>query len=163
MVLLFTLSLFVEKSAFFEFSDKFSLTVCLSYGIGRLGCLFSGDGCFGKYTTLPWGMYFPYGVSPNIIPVHPTPLYESICSLILFIFLKNVDSKKRFIGQTFVYYLFLSSMVRFFIEFVRINPIYKLGLTLSQWIALSLLVFSIGEYIWLKKKNYKQSPQEIKI
>src|SRR6185437_155038 len=50
----------------------------LGYGIGRIGCLLSGDGDYGKPTSLPWGMSFPNGLVPTTQRVHPTPIYELI-------------------------------------------------------------------------------------
>src|SRR6201993_1140503 len=48
------------------------------YGVGRLGCLTSGDGDYGIPTNLPWGMSFPEGLVPTPpgVRVHPTPIYE---------------------------------------------------------------------------------------
>jgi len=37
-----------------------SVSIC--YSIGRIGCLLSGDGCYGKPTTLPIGMSCPKGI-----------------------------------------------------------------------------------------------------
>ncbi len=39
--------------------DAASPAAAMGYGIGRIGCLISGDGDYGKPTTLPWGMAFP--------------------------------------------------------------------------------------------------------
>ena len=39
--------------------DLVSPCAALGYGVGRLGCLMSGDGDYGIATSLPWGMTFP--------------------------------------------------------------------------------------------------------
>ena len=39
--------------------DVASPAAALGYGIGRIGCLISGDGDYGIPTSLPWGMSFP--------------------------------------------------------------------------------------------------------
>src|SRR5262245_55405929 len=57
--------------------DLVSPCAALGYGIGRLGCLLSGDGDYGTATSLPWGMSFPDGLVPTTQFVHPTPVYES--------------------------------------------------------------------------------------
>ena len=45
----------------------------IGYGIGRIGCFLSGDGCYGipiqpihllGFTFRPWGMAFPNGIEP---------------------------------------------------------------------------------------------------
>jgi prolipoprotein diacylglyceryltransferase len=58
--------------------DAGSPAAALGYGIGRIGCLLSGDGDYGKPTSLPWGMSFPNGLVPTTERVHPTPIYELI-------------------------------------------------------------------------------------
>ena len=56
--------------------DAGSPAAALGYGIGRIGCLLSGDGDYGVPTSLPWGMSFPNGLVPTTERVHPTPIYE---------------------------------------------------------------------------------------
>lgn len=53
----------------------------VAYAVGRIGCLISGDGTYGRPTTLPWGMTFPNGVVATDVPVDPTPLYEALSAL----------------------------------------------------------------------------------
>src|ERR1035441_3732816 len=57
--------------------DLASPAAAIGYGIGRIGCFLSGDGCYGIETKLPWGMSFPNGIEPTVARVHPTPLYRS--------------------------------------------------------------------------------------
>ena len=42
-----------------EMFDAGSPAAALGYGIGRIGCLLSGDGDYGIPTSLPWGMSHP--------------------------------------------------------------------------------------------------------
>ena len=58
-----------------------AVPLTIAYGIGRLGCLLSGDGTYGRPTSLPWAMTFPNGVVPTDVPVHPTPLYEALAAI----------------------------------------------------------------------------------
>jgi phosphatidylglycerol:prolipoprotein diacylglycerol transferase len=71
--------------------DVGSPAAALGYGIGRIGCLLSGDGDYGKPTNLPWGMSFPHGLVPTTqtcvewgwpasCRVQPTPIYEFIAA-----------------------------------------------------------------------------------
>jgi len=46
--------------------DLAAPAVAIGYGVGRLGCLISGDGDYGIPTNLPWGMSFPNGLVPTI-------------------------------------------------------------------------------------------------
>ena len=56
--------------------DLAAPAAAIGYGLGRIGCFLSGDGCYGIPTKLPWGMSFPHGIDPIYVRVHPTPLYE---------------------------------------------------------------------------------------
>ena len=67
--------------------DIASPACALGYGIGRIGCLFSGDGDYGIPTSLPWGMSFPNGLVPTTERVHPTPIYEFLVALLITWFL----------------------------------------------------------------------------
>ncbi len=64
------------KIPLLEFLDVCAPAACVGYAVGRIGCLLSGDGDYGRPTNLPWGMSFPNGVVPTNDRVHPTPLYE---------------------------------------------------------------------------------------
>ncbi|HEY6905319.1 MAG TPA: prolipoprotein diacylglyceryl transferase family protein, partial [Candidatus Acidoferrales bacterium] len=66
------------KIPLLEMFDAGSPAAALGYGIGRIGCFLSGDGDYGKPTSLPWGMSFPHGLVPTTDRVHPTPIYELI-------------------------------------------------------------------------------------
>ncbi len=37
--------------------DLAAPAAALGYGVGRIGCLLSGDGDYGINTTLPWGVH----------------------------------------------------------------------------------------------------------
>src|SRR5579863_10226567 len=67
-----------RKIPLLQVLDTGSAAAALGYGIGRIGCLLSGDGDYGKPTSLPWGMSFPNGLVPTTDRVHPTPIYELI-------------------------------------------------------------------------------------
>lgn len=63
--------------------DAGSPAAALGYGVGRIGCLLSGDGDYGIPTSLPWGMSFPNGLVPTAASVHPTPIYEFIVACLI--------------------------------------------------------------------------------
>src|SRR5260370_26932490 len=65
----------------------------LGYAIGRIGCLVSGDGDYGIPTSLPWGMSFPNGLVPTTERVHPTPIYEFLVGLVIFVYLWKLGGK----------------------------------------------------------------------
>lgn len=77
-----------------EVFDAASPAAALGYGIGRIGCLISGDGDYGIPTSLPWGMSFPHGLVPTTQRVHPTPIYELIVAIFIFLWLWRVGGKQ---------------------------------------------------------------------
>jgi len=119
-----------------------AVPLTLAYGIGRLGCLLSGDGTYGRPTSLPWAMTFPNGVVPTEVPVHPTPLYEALAAVAIAAVLWVVG--KRCTPPTvFGAYLALSGISRFLVEFLRINEPALLGLTQPQLWALASLIIGV--------------------
>jgi phosphatidylglycerol:prolipoprotein diacylglycerol transferase len=106
--------------------DAFAPAVAIGQAIGRQGCFAAGC-CWGKPTTLPWGVEFTErgheitGV-PLGIHLHPTQLYESFAALLIFFFLLWLHRRKRFAGQVIASYAVLYGMTRFLIEFVRDDP-----------------------------------------
>jgi phosphatidylglycerol:prolipoprotein diacylglycerol transferase len=106
--------------------DAFAPAVALGQAIGRQGCFAAGC-CWGKPTTLPWGVEFTErgheitGV-PLGVHLHPTQLYESLAALLIFLFLLWLHRRKRFTGQVIAAYAVLYGLTRFLIEFVRDDP-----------------------------------------
>src|SRR5579864_208780 len=130
-----------------EVFDAASPAAALGYGIGRIGCLISGDGDYGIPTSLPWGMSFPNGLVPTTQRVHPTPIYELIVAIIICFWLWRVGAQQvRAAGRTkvaeamfgpprgavFAQYLLLTGAARFLVEFIRINPRSFFGMTNAQ-------------------------------
>src|SRR5215470_15023582 len=110
-----------------KFLDACSPAASFGYAIGRIGCFLSGDGDYGKPTSLPWGMSFPNGVVPTTERVHPAPLYELLIWCVIGAFLWHVGSnalqsskpakgsrvKRRSGGEIFCAYLILTGLARF--------------------------------------------------
>jgi phosphatidylglycerol---prolipoprotein diacylglyceryl transferase len=74
--------------------DAASPAAALGYGIGRIGCLLSGDGDYGIPTNLPWAMSFPDGVVPTTQRVHPTPIYEFLGAVLIAWILWRLGAKQ---------------------------------------------------------------------
>jgi phosphatidylglycerol:prolipoprotein diacylglycerol transferase len=111
--------------------DVASPAAAVGYGVGRIGCLISGDGDYGVPTSLPWGMSFPNGLVPTSQRVHPTPIYEFLVALVIAHFLWRIGrravDKPRPAGEVFGWYLIATGVARFLVEFIRINPHSFLG------------------------------------
>jgi prolipoprotein diacylglyceryl transferase len=140
-----------------EFMDLCSVPAAAGYAIGRIGCLLSGDGDYGVPTALPWGMSFPNGVVPTTERVHPTPVYEFFIWMAIAGFLWHMGTKAlrgpKAAGEIFCNYLILTSLARFLIEFIRINPRFALGLTNAQAASLASLLMG-GVLLWWVKSRF---------
>jgi phosphatidylglycerol:prolipoprotein diacylglycerol transferase len=125
-------------------ADALAPAVALGQAIGRWGCQLSGDGDWGRETTLPWGMAYPHAVAgwykPPGVVVHPTPIYESAAYFATFALLWRLRRRPLPAGSIFYGYLLLSGTARFAVEFVRINPVVALGLTEAQFVSLGLVI-----------------------
>ena len=124
--------------------DLAAPAAAIGYGIGRIGCFLSGDGCYGIPTNLPWGMSFPHGIDPTLVRVHPTPLYELARGLADRLPGCGGEAGKRhgtgaIVGQYFV----LSGIARFLVEFVRRNPKVLWGLSNAQLASVAAVVVGI--------------------
>jgi phosphatidylglycerol---prolipoprotein diacylglyceryl transferase len=128
--------------------DLCSPAAAIGYGIGRVGCFLSGDGCYGLPTTLPWGMSFPHGLEPTFERVHPTPLYELIAGLVIGWWLWLRGGKPRPTGWMLGEYLILSGAARFLVEFIRRNPKVLWGLSNAQLASAGSVVLGAVLIAW---------------
>jgi phosphatidylglycerol:prolipoprotein diacylglycerol transferase len=160
-----------RRISFLSVCDAASPALMLGYGVARIGCHLSGDGDYGLPTNLPWacvysnGTYPPslafrsfpeivrtYGVNgvvPDTIPVHPTPLYEFLSGVLLFIVLWRLRKILPVEGMLFTVYLVLSGTSRFLVEFIRLNPRILFGLSEAQLIAVVVAAAGVAGFITL--------------
>jgi len=107
-------------------ADAFAPGIALGQAIGRQGCFAAGC-CWGKPTTLPWGVRFSeLGHQVTGVPIeahlHPTQLYESFSAFLFFALLIWLHRRKTFSGQVILVYGVLYGATRFLIEFFRDDP-----------------------------------------
>ena len=127
-------------------------TVILGYGIGRIGCLLAGDGDYGPPSDLPWAMAFPNGTVPTDVPVHPTPIYETLLSFTFFGILWSQRRKFEAVpGALFGASLIALGVERFIAEFWRITPRVLGWMSAAQ--ILSIAAFIIGIALILSMRS----------
>lgn len=166
-------------------ADAVAPALMLAYGIGRIGCQLSGDGCWGIPNPEPkpewlaflpdwmWGFTFPNNVIKEGVPitscdgefcyelgqpVFPTSFYETTLSLIFFLVLWFIRKKLAIPGMLFSVYLILNGTERFFIEIIRVNIKYSwMGIQASQaqFIAIGIILAGIAGLIYFKKAHPK--------
>ena len=127
--------------------------IALGQAVGRLGCFFAGC-CYGKTTSLPWGVTFsdPESLAPLGHSLHPTQLYHSLSGLLIFITLMVAKKFIKKEGKLTGLFLILFSVCRFIIEFFRADYRGKFGpLSLTQF--LTLIILLIGFYLLFVHKH----------
>jgi phosphatidylglycerol:prolipoprotein diacylglycerol transferase len=137
--------------------DLAAPAAAIGYGIGRIGCFLSGDGCYGLPTSLPWGMSFPNGLEPTPpgVRVHPTPLYELVIGLLIGYWLWVRGRKARPTGWILGEYLVLSGIARFLVEFIRRNPKVAWDLSNAQLAAAGSALAGIALIWWAARRPVK--------
>lgn len=166
-----------------RFMDAAGPVVLIGYGVGRLGCHFSGDGDWGdpnpnpdKFSFLPdwlWAYSYPGNVAKagNKIPgcegpycfeldpaVYPTAVWEFLMCAVLFGVLMFLFKRIRIAGVLFGIYLIFNGVERFAIESIRVTAEYNVfgfNLTQAQVIALGLIVIGavMSIVLYLRGKN----------
>ena len=113
--------------------------LAIGHAIGRIGCFLVGDD-YGRPTDLPWGVAFPKGLPPTDIPVHPTQLYEM--ALLLPIAWLLIRWRRAGVADRVVVgrYLVMVGVVRFAIEFIRVNEPVLGSFTLAQLISAAIVI-----------------------
>lgn len=144
----------------------------LAYGIGRLGCQFSGDGDWGIDNLAPlpqalsflpewlWSYTYPHNVLNAGVPipacegpfchqlanpVYPTPLYESMLAFLGFAFLWAIRNRLKTAGLMTCIYLMINGLSRFWIEKIRVNETTSwFGVQITQAEIISTIFFIGG-------------------
>jgi prolipoprotein diacylglyceryl transferase len=168
-----------------QMMDAVAPALIVGYGVGRIGCQLSGDGDWGIVNTaakpgwmsfLPdwaWAQYYPHNVVregipiPNCVgdfctylnpPVFPTPMYETLMCVVIFIILWMLRKRITIPGMIFCIYMILNGLERFLIEIIRINPTYPvMGFMLSQAQIIALGLILIGAVsailLWVRRRS----------
>jgi phosphatidylglycerol---prolipoprotein diacylglyceryl transferase len=108
----------LRRLPIWKFADTMAPSIALGYVPGRIGCLMNGC-CYGKPTSLPWGIEFPAGHEMHRIPIHPTQVYDSVLNLLLYLALAWLYRRKKFDGQIFALYLLGYAVARSVVEMFR--------------------------------------------
>jgi phosphatidylglycerol---prolipoprotein diacylglyceryl transferase len=116
--------------------------LALGYAVGRIACQLAGDGTYWVASDLPWAMSYPHGEVPTTERVHPTPVYETLASLVIFAVLWRMRERLAPL-RLFAVYLVLAGAERLLVEFIRRNDEVLLGLTQPQLFALGMLATGV--------------------
>lgn len=147
-------------------ADAIAPALALAYAVGRMGCFLVGDD-YGRPTDSWVGIRFPQGIPPtradlmserfgvavdpamiekygDILPVHPTQLYEVGMSTLIFFVLLFLARGRRPGGWLFMAWLAMAGVERFVVEMFRAKDDRFFGaLTLAQIISLGLVTVGV--------------------
>ncbi len=146
--ILIALYLFVrkEKKPYIWILDRISIAVALAGFFIRMGNLMNSE-IYGIETDLPWGFIFLR--NNEILPKHPTQIYEALAYLIIFFVLYQLyfKNKGKFRpGLLFSLFMILIFTARFFIEFLKeVQVPFEQGMTLNmgQWLSLPFIILGV--------------------
>ncbi|MCY3600409.1 MAG: prolipoprotein diacylglyceryl transferase [Gemmatimonadetes bacterium] len=152
--------------------DAIAPALPLAYGIGRIGCFLVGDD-YGSPTESWVGIAFPNGLPPTtagnlrrfgaevdsaipdteVLAVHPTQLYETGLSLVIFFILWRLRRHPHVQGWLFGMWLWMAAVERFVIEIFRAkDDRFFGGFTLAQVISVLLFAGGIALVLRLRRR-----------
>ena len=138
----------IRKINILEMFDYIVPALAIGQCIGRWGNFFNTE-AHGTETNslLRMGIY----ENGKYIQVHPTFLYESICTLLIFIVLMIMTRKKKYNGQLTCIYFFMYGIARAIIESFRTDSLMIGEFRISQII--SIIIAVICGIILLKNRK----------
>ncbi len=135
--------------------DTFALPVAVAVAIGRIGCFVAGC-CFGKTTTVPWGVEFPLAQDAPGVLRHPTQLYEVVFHILAAFALLAMDRRRLLEGNQLKAYLIAYLIYRFLSEWLRPESPILLDLTVYQ--LASVILIGILTVLWVRDSQLLQQP-----
>jgi phosphatidylglycerol:prolipoprotein diacylglycerol transferase len=151
--------------------DTVAPAMMLGYAIARIGCQLSGDGDWGipanfaiKPDWIPtwlWGQTYDNNIAGVKIAtpgVYPTPIYETLMSLVGFAVLWSMRNHPFRPGWLFALYLLLAGIERLLIEPIRVNVVFQvfgINATQAEMVAVVLIVVGI---VGIAILSHKEEP-----
>lgn len=143
-----------HKINLLDLLDYIAPAVALAQSIGRWGNFVNVE-AYGIETNLPWKMcILENGIQKC---VHPTFLYESISTLVIFILLSKLQKNRKFKGEIFYLYLIMYAFVRFWIEGIRTDSLMLYNLKISQILSMAIFILFLGIFTYAVIKNHIMS------
>lgn len=145
-----------KKINSFDFFDTIVPFVAIAQSIGRWGNFFNTE-AYGTQTT----NVFRMGIQTleGYKEVHPTFLYESISTFLIFVFLRILQKNRKFKGEITYVYLLLYAGARGIIEGMRVDSLWLGNFRISQ--ILSSVIFVVSGIMLLKNFRKQRQKEEI--
>ena len=145
-----------NKLSFLVWADIAVVGIPLGHAFGRLGNWVNHE-VYGAPTDLPWGIYIPPANRmteyADVDRYHPLFLYEALLNLVNFAILLFIGQKyaqKLKDGDIMLLYFINYGVIRFFLEFLRLDtsPLMGTSLNANQLTAAVVVVVSTLALLW---------------
>ncbi|NMC16035.1 MAG: prolipoprotein diacylglyceryl transferase [Chloroflexi bacterium] len=137
------------KQKFLEWADIIAPGLLIGQAIGRWGNFINQE-LYGSPSNLPWAITIdPRYRLPGFETVakyHPLFLYESVLNLLaagILLYVGRKYKNKLYRGDIFLLYLVLYPVIRFALEYLRLDPSPVAGININQTIMGIVAVLSI--------------------
>jgi len=151
LVAIYIYSKVVTKRSMLWTLDRIAVPVALTAAFIRTGNLMNSE-IYGIQTSLPWGFIFER--NGEIVPKHPTQIYEALSYLIAFGILTymywktNAKNKPGLLLGTFFILIFTA---RFLIEFIKEEQeAFEAGMALNMGQLLSIPLILLGIFLLIR-------------
>lgn len=156
-----------KKLSFWQWADFIAPGLLIGQSIGRWGN-FVNQEVYGRPSNLPWAITIDpqYRITgfEFVEKYHPLFLYESLLNLVGAGVLLWIDRKfkdKLFKGDIFFGYLIWYSTIRFFLEFLRLDPSPVNGININQTSmlvvgVLAAIILVLRHTVWSEKLAKKE-------
>ncbi len=150
------------KIPFLKLLDVMGVATILGQSVGRWGNYFNSEAYGLPVSGQHWGLFIPQerriAEFANYSLFHPTFLYESILDFLSFCVLLFIYLKlgKRYSGFVFFTYLILYSVIRFFVEKIRVDSAFNIGvIPIAEVVSVVLFVVGCIGLCYVILKNRK--------
>lgn len=150
------------KMPFMELTDKLGVVAPLAGAFIRIGNFFNSE-IIGKATGLPWGVVF---VREDMVPRHPSQLYEALCYIAVFILVYRLYVRRREVFRPgFILGVSLTGIfvARFLLEYTKEVQVgfeealrHSIGMDMGQ--LLSLPFIAAGVILMIKMRGGTARP-----
>lgn len=138
-------------------ADAIMPGVLIAQALGRWGNFFNQE-AYGSMVSLDFLQFLHLpnfiieGMHINGSYYHPTFLYESVANIIGFLLIyfviRKIQTKQ---GEQFFSYFIWYGIFRFFIEGLRTDSLYVMGLRTAQLVSIVFVIIGIAGYVYCKK------------
>lgn len=150
------------------FFDAMALSLPFAQAMGRLGNWVNQE-LFGLPSTLPWAIFISEEHRPAVVRhvshFHPLFAYEALLMIAvggLLWWLYKLQKLQVGTGYLFGLYIFLYSVIRFFLDFLRLEKavVSNLGLGFNQIFLVAVAVLS-GGWLWWNFRQQRRLHKQV--